>query len=106
MRTITEMERTATDLSIILSVERGLGILGESGKETTLHYLQLEGVKIDDIPFKLQHFTQFLEGLFGRGAPLIEDEIETSLRRLENLSPQNVSLDAAVRELRERGPCA
>jgi hypothetical protein len=105
MQTFTAEEQSAADLSIVLSVERGLCVLGESGKAATLHYLERAGMRIDDIPHNVESFERFLRRLFGRGAIIVEDEIETSLRRLENLSPTNTSLSAAVTELRRRGPC-
>ena len=105
MRAITRKEPSAIDLSVMLSVERGLGVLGPSGKATTLHYLAMAGMSVEEVPFMMEAFESFLRGVFGRGAVIIEAEIESSLRRLENLAPGQVSLQPAVKELRERGPC-
>ena len=103
MRAVAREVRRAADLSIVLSVERGLGVLGVSGKATILHYLEKTGMRIEDVPQNMQSFQGFLQCLLGRGAFIIEDEIESSLRRLESLDPANVSLTAAFEELRERG---
>jgi len=105
MRLVVREVPSAADLSVVLSVERGLGVLGESGKATTLHYLEENGMNIEDIPRNIESFERFLHTLFGRGAIIIEGEIEASLRRLENLTPGHISLAAAVSELREKGPC-
>ena len=103
MQAVAKEAPSAADLSIVLSVERGLGVLGESGKAATLHYLEKTGMRIEDVPRDIESFEIFLQRLFGQGAGVIEKEIVTSLRRLEHLNQDNASLTSAVRELRERG---
>lgn len=82
--------------SIFLSVERGLGILGESGKQTILRYLSKEGIPREEIPLRLDYFVKVLGEIFGVGAVLIEGEIVQNLKLMESLSSNISTLAGAA----------
>ena len=103
MRTTPRQEPGEADLSIILSVERGLGILGKDGKETILRYLEKSGMPVELVPRDIDAFVGLLRGMFGMGSMIIEGEIESSLRLMEGLNRKPVSLQSAAAELRGRG---
>ncbi|MDA4127178.1 MAG: hypothetical protein OK452_08275 [Thaumarchaeota archaeon] len=88
--------------SIFLSVQRALGMLGESGKEATLRYLEDSGLRLEEVPLRPDQFVECLREIFGLGAVIIEGEIEDSLRLMENLSKRRSSLVGAVLEIKER----
>ena len=90
------------DISVMLFVERGLDVLGDEGKETTLHYLETNGLGRDEIPHRMRTFVTGLRYIYGSSSCLIESEIEGGLRLMENLSPQPCGLTGAVNELTER----
>jgi len=103
MRSVLMNALEAEDLSILLAVERGLSILGDSGKKATLRILATAGLIEEDIPKNYELFVHVLEDIFGAGAPLITAEIEGNLRLIEQLSPRKTSLKDAITELRCRG---
>ena len=102
MRAAPKQELSGSDYSMILSVERGLEILGPTGKETTVRYLARSGLTMNEIPHNLDAFIGFLRVMFGHGATIIEAEIEANLRLLENLRPCRTTLSDAARELADR----
>ena len=102
MQAATRQRLSAADMSIVLSVERGLGALGEGGKQTILHHLWTAGMTVDDVPSNVVGFLGFLRALFGSGSVLVECEIETSLRLLEGLGRCSGSLEETIHELREK----
>ena len=54
--------------------------LGESGKQTIYFHLEKEyKISKQDIPHKIEEFTQALEAIFGLGAKLLEIKIMKSL---------------------------
>ena len=103
MRSVLMNALEAEDLSILLAVERGLSVLGESGKKATLRLLATAGLNEEDIPKSHELFVKGLEDIFGAGATLVESEIEGNLRLIEQLSPKKTSLKDAITELRCRG---
>ena len=102
MQAASQQELRETDISIILSVEWCLGILGWDGKEATLRYMEKSGLSLEEIPSKPEAFIGFLRGMFGLGATIIEGEIEGNLRLLEGLPARPSSFMGAVFELRGR----
>jgi hypothetical protein len=95
-------QNSATYWSVRLGIERALGILGESGKEATLRYLARKGIPEEEIPLRLEKFTEILREIFGIGAVIIEGEIESNIKLMESLYSSNLSLANAVQDLKER----
>lgn len=93
---------TETDISVMLSVERGLDVLGESGKETTLRHMEMQGIERDRIPFNVESFVTGLGAIFGKSSVIIESEIVENLRLMEHLPAGQGGLVWAVRELKRR----
>jgi hypothetical protein len=75
------MKRKENFFKILLeAVDEGLLTLGESGREAVYFHLQnLYGIKKEEIPTKLEKFTEGLHKIFGLGATVIEKAIIKSL---------------------------
>jgi hypothetical protein len=58
------------------SIDDGLSVLGESGKQVVYYHLE-ENFKIkrQDIPYKIEEFTDAIERIFGDGAKILEIKI-------------------------------
>ncbi len=64
------------------AVDDGVGFLDKQGKAAM--YIQVEkrfDLKREEIPEKLEVFSQALDGLFGYGAKIIETQIERNLSK-------------------------
>jgi hypothetical protein len=61
---------------LLESIDDGLSVLGESGKQVVYYHLK-ENFKIkrQDIPYKIEEFTDAIERIFGAGAQILEIKI-------------------------------
>ena len=58
------------------AVDDGLSLLGESGKQVVYYHLEKNfKIKRQDIPFKIEEFTDAIERIFGIGAKILEIKI-------------------------------
>ncbi|MGD2066721.1 MAG: hypothetical protein PVI43_06100 [Candidatus Bathyarchaeota archaeon] len=65
---------------LLEAVDEGLSCLGESGKQTIYFHLETEyNITKQDIPYKIEDFTEALEAIFGLGAKLLEIKIMKNL---------------------------
>jgi len=74
------LPRNEFDRLLLEAVDEGLSILGESSKQAIYFHLERSfSIKKDEIPYKLETFSNALEQIFGLGANFIEISI---MRRL------------------------
>ena len=66
--------------ALLEAIDEGLSLLGESPKQMVYYHLE-ETFKINrqDIPFKIEEFTDAIEKIFGSGAKIIEIQIMKAL---------------------------
>ena len=65
--------------STFYSLYEGLGILGESGRSATLHFLAERGLPEEEIPYRLSDFVAIIRQIFGTGASVLESQLERQL---------------------------
>ena len=65
---------------LLEAVDESFRELGESGKQTIYFHLEKKyKIRKQDIPHKIEDFTEALESIFGLGAKLLEIEIMKNL---------------------------
>jgi hypothetical protein len=65
---------------LLEAIEESFCELGESGKQTVYYHLEKEyTLRKQDIPHRIEDFTEALEDIFGLGAKLLEIKIMKSL---------------------------
>jgi hypothetical protein len=58
---------------LLEAIDEGLSLLGESGKQVIYSYLEKNfKIKRQDIPCKIDEFTDAIERIFGTGAKILE----------------------------------
>ncbi len=69
--------RTMSFEEILLeAINDGLSLLGESGRQAVYYHLEKNfQIKKQDIPYKIEEFTDAIERIFGNGAKIIEIRI-------------------------------
>ena len=71
------------------AIDEGFSWLGESGKQTIYFHLETEyKISKQDIPHRIEDFTEALEDVFGLGAKLLEIKImENLFNKIRHLQP-------------------
>jgi hypothetical protein len=72
------------------AIDEGFSWLGESEKQTIYFHLETEyKIRKQDIPPRIEDFTEALENVFGLGAKLLEIKImENLFNKTRHLQPQ------------------
>ncbi len=75
---------------LLEAIDESFSWLGESGKRTIYFHLEKEyKISKQDIPYRIEDFTEAIEGIFGLGAKLLEIKIMKSLfTKMGYLQPQ------------------
>jgi len=87
---------------LVVAVERGLSVLGESVAQVIFHNLdRMYSLKRQDIIKKPDRFVQALQDLFGSGAAVIEELIIQSICAacgLTSNTPDTLALPSCIRK--------
>jgi hypothetical protein len=74
---------------LLEAIDESFSLLGKNGKQTIYFYLETEyKISKQDIPHRIEDFTEALEDIFGLGAKLLEIKIMKNLfSKMEHLQP-------------------
>lgn len=65
---------------LLEAIDEGLFLLGESAKQVVYFYLEKNyKIRKQDIPYRIEDFTEAIEDIFGVGAKLLEIKIMKNL---------------------------
>jgi hypothetical protein len=65
---------------LLEAIDEGLFLLGESAKQVVYFYLEKNyKIRKQDIPYRIEDFTEAIETIFGVGAKLLEIKIMKNL---------------------------
>jgi hypothetical protein len=101
--------------NLLEAIDESFSCLGESGKQTIYFHLETDyKISKQEIPHRIEDFTEALEDIFGLGAKLLEIKIMKNLfSKMEHLQPHfhtQESLEFAkyIESARAHGiyPCA
>ena len=68
--------KTNFEEALLEAVDEGLSVLGESAKQAVYCHLgKTFKITRQDIPYRLEEFTDAVEGIFGAGAKILEIQI-------------------------------
>ncbi|MCW4015861.1 MAG: hypothetical protein NWF06_05775 [Candidatus Bathyarchaeota archaeon] len=97
---------------LLESIDDGLAVLGESTKQIVYFHLEKTfKIERENIPYRIEEFTDILENIFGTGAKIIEIQIMKSLFKkfrysIKNYSKQNnlsfIEYVAAVKQEKKK----
>ena len=90
---INGLMKTMTFEELLLEViDEGLSLLGETGKQAVYCHLEKNfKIKSQDIPFKIEEFTDAIERIFGNGAKILEIKIMQYLFKKGGYTLKNYS---------------
>ncbi len=94
-------ENRSFDSLILVAVEAGMSdVLGESVKEVIFYHLDKKySLRRNNIPNKLEAFTDALKNLFGPGAEAIENLVVKQLYKELNIRSEEISEPKFIRRI-------